>query len=62
MGSQHRLTAESAKPIAEVWTHPGIVKVKRYGFDIPDEWTWVAAWRKNPNTLTRAPKRLEEDC
>jgi hypothetical protein len=28
------LTAESTKPVAEVRTHAGIVKVKRYALDI----------------------------
>jgi hypothetical protein len=34
-GELEPLTAESSKPIAETRTHAGIVKVKRYAFDIP---------------------------
>jgi hypothetical protein len=33
-GKLEPLTAGSTKPIAEVRTHAGIVKVRRYGFDI----------------------------
>ena len=34
-GELEPLTAESTKPIAETRTHAGIVKVRRYGFDMP---------------------------
>jgi hypothetical protein len=34
-GKLEPVTEGSTKPIAETRTHAGIVKVKRYGFDIP---------------------------
>jgi hypothetical protein len=34
-GELEPLTANSTKPIAEVRTHAGIVRAKRYGFDMP---------------------------
>jgi hypothetical protein len=34
-GELEPLTAESTKPTAETRTHAGIVRVKRYGFDMP---------------------------
>jgi hypothetical protein len=34
-GELEPLTAGSTKPIAEVRTHAGIVKTRRYSFDMP---------------------------
>jgi hypothetical protein len=34
-GKLEPLTANSTKPVVETRTHAGIVKVKRYGFDMP---------------------------
>ena len=54
-GELEPVTEGSTKPIAETRTHAGIVKVRRYGFDMPD------AHRRPIGPLAETNKYLAED-